>query len=119
VWHAFCFAVPVWHAQFGIDSHSTLAETHHRQLNSELPKTKGNNMDQLKDAIAEVRRELLIRKNVYPRLVSGGKLTQSEANRRLEHLQWAHAFLLKLIRHWPAVASLDGNPIPNDNPQMD
>lgn len=65
-------------------------------------------MNELEEAIAEVRRERTIRASVYPRLVMVGKLTQAEADRRLAHLGWAQAFLHKLHRNWHLVSKLDG-----------
>ena len=66
-------------------------------------------MEALRDAIVEVRRECTIRSTVYPRLVAAGKLTQSEADRRLASLADAEAFLLKLLRHWDTVQRLDND----------
>lgn len=45
------------------------------------------------DAVAEVRRELMIRAAVYPKLVDQGKLTQGEADRRMQALRYAQAIL--------------------------
>ena len=60
-------------------------------------------MEAVIDALAEVRRERLVRQSVYPRLVTNGKLTQAEADRRLYALKWAEAYLHKLVQHWPEV----------------
>ena len=35
------------------------------------------------EKLAEVRRELAMRRRVYPRLVDGGKLTQAESDRQI------------------------------------
>ena len=69
-------------------------------------------MDELTDAIVEVKRELVVRKTVYPRLVFAGKLTQFEADRREAALGWAVAYLLKLKRNWEAVCKLDNEADP-------
>jgi hypothetical protein len=38
----------------------------------------------LEEQIAEVQREIVLRKSVYPKLVARGKLTQAEASRQLQ-----------------------------------
>lgn len=53
-------------------------------------------MNELSEAMNEVRRERTVRASVYPRMVACGKLTQAEADRRLAHLGWAQAYLYKL-----------------------
>ena len=50
-------------------------------------------MNELRDAMLEVERELLVRQRVYPRLVEQGKLTQGEADRRTRSLRQALYFL--------------------------
>lgn len=60
-------------------------------------------MEAVIDALAEVRRERLVRQSVYPRLVTNGKLTQTEADRRLYALKWAEAYLHRLVQHWAEV----------------
>jgi len=44
--------------------------------------------------IAEVRREIALRKNVYPGLVAKGKLRQSEADLCLARMEAVHATLM-------------------------
>ena len=41
------------------------------------------------DALAELKRELGMRKGVYPRWVSAGRMTTDEAARRLRNLERA------------------------------
>jgi len=70
----------------------------------------------LVDQIAEVRRELALRKAVYPGFIARGKLTQTVADRSMERLQAAHdtlvlhgnavrrcAELLRLLQRAPGV----------------
>lgn len=58
------------------------------------------------DAIAEVRRELMIRAVVYPKLVDQGKLSQPEADRRMASLRYAQAILesRSLVMHYVGTA---------------
>jgi hypothetical protein len=44
-------------------------------------------MIDLKQQIDEVQRELALRKNVYPRLVASGKMTQEDADMHCERLR--------------------------------
>ena len=46
-------------------------------------------MEDLRDAIVELERELQVRRNVYPRLILNGKLTRGEADRRMKALRCA------------------------------
>ena len=63
-------------------------------------------METLIDGLSEVRRERLIRTTVYPRLVTQGKLTQAEADRRLSALLWAERYLQMLVSHWEKVCAV-------------
>jgi len=76
--------------------------------NSARPKMKGQVMNELVEAMNEVRRERTIRASVYPRMVACGKLSQSEADRRLATLGWAQAFLYKLSLNPDLLSLLDG-----------
>lgn len=69
-------------------------------------------MEELKAAIAEVRRERTVRASVYPRLVDLGKLTQAEADRRASALLWAEAYLHKLMLNWQAISEMDARRAP-------
>jgi hypothetical protein len=66
-------------------------------------------MKQLIEAIAEVRRERTVRQSVYPRLVSGGKLTEAEAQRRADALSTAEVYLRRLSQRPDWVAALIGS----------
>ena len=46
-------------------------------------------MTNIGKAIAEIRREKQVRSHVYPKLVDQGKITQEEADRRMEALNYA------------------------------
>jgi hypothetical protein len=100
--------VTIIHGQIPLDGLARGGDDACRASNHARPQTKGKQMNELEEAIAEVRRERTIRASVYPRLVMVGKLTQAEADRRLAHLGWAHAFLTKLQRNWDLVCKLDG-----------
>jgi len=50
-------------------------------------------MNERRQAIDEIGRELNVRRNVYPRLVMVGKLSQEEADRRTRALSYAIYFL--------------------------
>lgn len=50
-------------------------------------------MNELRQAIVEVERELTVRRSVYPKLVLAGKLTQGEADRRMTALRCALYYL--------------------------
>jgi hypothetical protein len=50
-------------------------------------------MHDIRIALTEVERELLVRQRVYPRLVDQGKLTQGEADRRTHALRLAIYYL--------------------------
>lgn len=58
-----------------------------------MPQEKGNEMTVISEAIREVRRELMVRAIVYPRLVQQGKLTHEEADRRMQMMVAAQQFL--------------------------
>lgn len=73
-------------------------------------------MKQLQEAISEVRRERTVRQSVYPRLVFAGKLTEAEAERRANALEWAEVFLRRLARRPDLVADLHSNQ-PHTTPQ--
>lgn len=49
--------------------------------------------EDVKRAIAEVKRELALRKRVYARYVSTGRMTQQQANTHMEGMQMAHTIL--------------------------
>jgi hypothetical protein len=50
-------------------------------------------MSSLTEAVVEIERELQVRRNVYPRLVFNGKLTQGEADRRMRAMRTALYYL--------------------------
>ena len=50
-------------------------------------------MSGLKNAVIEVTRELNVRRNVYPKLVFAGKLSQDEADRRMQSMHYALWYL--------------------------
>ena len=50
-------------------------------------------MTNVDDAIREVRRELMVRAIVYPRLVQQGKLSHEEADRRMAMMVAAQQYL--------------------------
>jgi hypothetical protein len=50
-------------------------------------------MNERIQAIVEVGRELNVRRNVYPKLVSSGKLSQDEADRRMRAMHCALYYL--------------------------
>jgi len=54
---------------------------------------KGIRMNELVQALTEVEREVQVRQHVYPRLVFTGKLTQGEADRRMQALRYALYYL--------------------------
>lgn len=47
------------------------------------------------DAAHEVRRELNVRRTVYPRLVANGKLSPEEAAERMRRMELALSLLLR------------------------
>lgn len=53
-------------------------------------------MASLKAQIAELRRELTVRRRVFPQWVASGKLDQAEADRRCDRLEAAIASLYEL-----------------------
>ena len=50
-------------------------------------------MNERIQAVTEIQRELTVRTHVYPKLVFAGKLTQSEAERRVHALRCALYYL--------------------------
>lgn len=44
-------------------------------------------MNERRMAVAEIRRELRVRRAVFPKLVNDGRLSQQEADRRLSDLE--------------------------------
>jgi len=76
-------------------------------------------MQILIDAIEEVRRERMVRTQIYSRLVAVGKLTQNEADTRASRLCWAQAFLQKMLRHWDEVSEWTDLPPVDSNPRME
>jgi hypothetical protein len=64
-------------------------------------------MNDIRTALTEVERELLVRQRVYPRLVDQGKLTQGEADRR------THALRLAIYYLEAATRSSEIYPAPN------
>lgn len=46
-------------------------------------------MHEIREALVEIERELLVRSKVYPKLVEQGKLSQGEADRRMRALRYA------------------------------
>jgi len=58
----------------------------------------------LKVALLELMRERKVREFYYPKAVSEGKLTQSEAQRRLEALNYAIEVLMSLSQDKEEVA---------------
>ena len=52
-------------------------------------------MNERMQAVDEITRELSVRRNVYPKVVLAGKLTQDEADRRMRALSYALYFLGK------------------------
>lgn len=46
-------------------------------------------MNEVREALGELERELRVRGSVYPRMVAQGKLTQGEADRRLRAMRYA------------------------------
>lgn len=81
-----------------------------------MPKRKTYIMSMIRAATNEVRREMTVRKNVYPKMVSNGKLSEFEAGRRLIAMDTALAILEKLD-HRPDIARqlglLPDEPTPN------
>lgn len=68
-----------------------------------------------RDKIAELKRELQMRRNVYPKLIERGQLSEANAARQIRILEaivadfniqpWPHT--LNLVRHWrPRAESL-------------
>jgi hypothetical protein len=55
-------------------------------------------MNELRQAIEEITRELAIRRVVYPRLIEQGRLTAEEASRRSQALRHALYWLDKALR---------------------
>lgn len=51
----------------------------------------------LERQVACVRREVSMRRRVYPRWVESGKMTQQEANRQIEAMEAVQATLQSLI----------------------
>ena len=76
-------------------------------------------MESLIDGLAEVRRERLVRQSVYPRLVLNGKLTQAEADRRLNALKWAEAYLNRLVQHWDHFVKISDGLKSSADPRME
>jgi len=56
-------------------------------------------MTGLREQITEVRRELAMRRRVYPRWVAGGRIVQAEADLYMERMQ---AVLVTLEGLWDA-----------------
>lgn len=52
-------------------------------------KTESDQMNERRTAVAEIRRELRVRRCVYPKLVNDGRLSPDEAARRLSDLELA------------------------------
>lgn len=50
----------------------------------------------LDDSLAELSRELQKRREVFPRWVSTGKITQKEADARIRNMQHAYDLLMKI-----------------------
>ena len=67
----------------------------------------------LEQQIAEVGRELGLRRNVYPGMVARGRMTQGEADMHLARLDAAYSTLkwLQANRAW-VVAATPGDPLP-------
>lgn len=59
----------------------------------------------LQEQVAEVERELRLRRNVYPSMISRGNLKESDARRRIEHLE-AVLVTLKRLENAPATGDL-------------
>jgi len=57
-------------------------------------------MNETREAIAEIRREIRVRNNIYPKLIADGRLSGEEARRRITALELA----VSLLQH-EAVAS--------------
>ena len=53
-------------------------------------------MATLRDQITELRRELSVRRRVFPGWVASGKLSAEEADRRVERMEGALASLYEL-----------------------
>ncbi len=58
-------------------------------------------MHTYEEMIAEVRRELAIRRRVYPKFVSAGRITQEQANESMARMESVLDLLLSLQRHQP------------------
>ena len=54
-----------------------------------LAVAKGKSMHEMMAIKAEVAREIAVRRSVYPKLISQGKLTQEEADRRMHLMRGA------------------------------
>jgi hypothetical protein len=50
------------------------------------------------DVLSEVARELAMRRGVFPRWVQSGKITQAQADKRIDALQAAYDFIME---KWP------------------
>ena len=102
-WHAACYRVPILFSCSGLSAGGPALHTTPRPSNHARPQQKGMIMEEVIDALQEVRRERLMRKSLYPRLISSGKLSQEEADRRLYCMAWAEAYLRKLVENWATV----------------
>lgn len=51
----------------------------------------------LDQQIAEVNREIAMRRRVYPRLVASGKMTQEQADQRIAAMHAVHTTLSNLL----------------------
>ena len=51
----------------------------------------------LTEQLAEVRREIALRKNVYPKWVAAGRLKPAAAARQIEAMQAVHDTLARLM----------------------
>lgn len=56
------------------------------------------NKKTLSDAISEIKRELALRKQVYPRWIEQGKITRQDANHQYQSMERALELLQELDR---------------------
>lgn len=63
-------------------------------------------MVSLADQIAELRREVAMRRNVYPKRIGGGAMTQDDADRKIGAIEAAIATLRFIEQHRDGLRAL-------------
>lgn len=61
--------------------------------------TRHQHKPSLQQQIAELRREMALRRNVHPRMIASGRMRQGEADLAMARMQAAHDSLVWLAEH--------------------